>query len=384
MNRPLRVVSIAHSYSVALNRRLAHEMARAGTGRWEVTAVAPELLHGDFGLTRLQPEASESCRLEAVPLHFSKFVHGMLYGHRLRTILNHTWDVVHCWEEPYIAVGAQIARWSRPNSRLLFYTFQNIGKRYPPPFSWSERYCLDRCSGWIAAGQTVARAQLGRKCGYEERPWCILPPGVDIDRFCPNPELRSRALTHLNWLPNAPVVGFVGRFRPEKGLAMLTAALGHMPSGWNALFVGTGPMEDMLHRWAAPYGDRVRIATDVTHDRVPFYLNAMDILCVPSQTTATWREQFGRVIIEAFACGVPVIGSDSGEIPYVIGDNGLIAAEGSESAWTSVLSGLIASPERRAELAGRAAETARSTYAWPIIARRHLEFFSSILDRSAI
>ena len=161
---------------------------------------------------------------------------------------------------------------------------------------------------------------------------------------------------------------------------MLTAALGRIPSGWNALFIGNGPLEGMLRQWAAPFGDRVKIATAVTHDQVPAYLNAMDILCLPSQTTSKWREQFGRVIIEAFACGVPVIGSDSGEIPYVIGDNGLTVGENDESGWVSALSDLLASPERRAELAARGVDVARSTYAWPIIARKHLEFFGEILD----
>ena len=78
-------------------------------------------------------------------------------------------------------------------------------------------------------------------------------------------------------------------------------------------------MEAELKQWAAPYGDRVRILTNVKHDDVPGYLNVMDLVAAPSQTTKQWREQFGRMLIEAFACGVCVVASDSGEIPYVVG-----------------------------------------------------------------
>src|SRR5207248_3079132 len=106
-------------------------------------------------------------------------------------------------------------------------------------------------------------------------------------------------------------------------------------------------------QWARRHGKRVRVVTGVRHADVPRYLNAMDILCAPSQTTPHWREQFGRMLVEAFACGVPVIGSDSGEIPYVIDKSGLIVAETDEPAWRKALTELVESPTRRRELVAR-------------------------------
>ena len=106
----------------------------------------------------------------------------------------------------------------------------------------------------------------------------------------------------------------------------------------------------------------------------------MDVLCAPSQTTPRWREQFGRMLIEAFACGVPVIGSDSGEIPFVIGDAGHIVGESDEPGWRRTLSELLESPARRRELAGRGLDRVQQHYAWPVIARQHLDFFEQILD----
>src|SRR5207245_3085384 len=114
-----------------------------------------------------------------------------------------------------------------------------------------------------------------------------------------------------------------------------------------------GPLKADIQAWSRQYGDRVRIHPAVSHDEVPAWLNAMDVLCAPSLTTPRWREQFGRMLIEAFACGVPVIASDSGEIPYVVGDAGLIVAERDAAAWTRAIQRLFADSSLRDGLSAR-------------------------------
>jgi glycosyltransferase involved in cell wall biosynthesis len=109
----------------------------------------------------------------------------------------------------------------------------------------------------------------------------------------------------------------------------------------------------------------------------------MDVLAAPSLTTPGWREQFGRMLVEAFACGVPVIGSDSGEIPYVIGDAGVVVREGDVAAWAHALAMLLESPGRRAELSLRGLDQARTHYAWPVVARRYVQFFDEIVQQRA-
>ena len=139
-------------------------------------------------------------------------------------------------------------------------------------------------------------------------------------------------------------------------------------------------MENELRKWSVSHKDRVRVVTGVKHDEVPAYLNAMDILCAPSQTTPGWREQLGCMLIEAFACGVSVVASDSGEIPYVVMDAGVIVGEKDEAGWVRALAELLESPSRRAELSARGIEHARTKYAWPVIARQHLDFFNELLE----
>ena len=181
------------------------------------------------------------------------------------------------------------------------------------------------------------------------------------------------------------MVGFLGRFVPEKGLGVLAAALDAVKTPWRALFVGGGKLENDLRDWAAKYSDdRVRVITGVPHDAVPSYLCAMDILTAPSQTTRRWREQLGRMLIEGMACGVPVIGSDSGEIPHVIGDAGMMLPEADVRAWSAGLTALLDSPARRAELAARGRDRAKTAFAWSVIARQHLVFFEELLARPRV
>ena len=365
---------------MALNRRLAHEMARAGGGRWEVVAAAPEFFQGDLRPVRLEAFEGEASGLEGVPVYLSERIHVMLYGRRLRELLRGGWDVVHCWEEPYIFAGAQIARWSPRGAALVYATFQNIEKDYPPPFNWVERYSMSRSSGWIAFGHTAERA-LAHRPEYSSRARRVIPPGVDLEKFRPEGGARREVLRRLGWAERgAPVVGYLGRFVEQKGLRLLTRTLSRLTSDWRALFVGSGPLEGELRRWAEGWGDRVRVSTGVRHDEVPAYLNAMDVLCAPSQTTPAWREQLGRMLIEAFACGLPVVASDSGEIPFVVGDAGVLVGERDEDGWARAVGELLEGPGRRAELGERGLERARSVYAWPRVARQHLDFFEEVLE----
>lgn len=351
-----------------------------GEGEWEVTAVAPSFFHGDLRPIALERSDRDDYRLEAVPAFLSRRRHVFFYGGRLRRLLREGWDLVHCWEEPYILAGGQIAWWTPDRTPFVFWTGQTIVKNYPPPFSFIDRYCIDRCAGWMARGELGVRAMVAR--GYGDKPHCAMPLGVDTERFRPDKAAGEAVRARLGWDKSseaAPVIGFVGRFVPEKGLPMLMRVLDRLHSPWRALFLGGGPMEPRLRAWASAHADRVRIMA-AAHDDVPAYLNAMDLLCAPSQTTPSWREIFGRMLIEAFACGVAVAAADSGEIPNVISDAGVIIAERDEDAWVSAVDSLLADPESRSDLGARGRHRACAHYGWPSVAKRHIDFFSQLLD----
>jgi glycosyltransferase involved in cell wall biosynthesis len=364
---------------VALNRRLAAEIARAGSDRWEVTALAPDSFRGDLRHIELERFAGEPNVLRSLPAYLTRSPHVFFYGPSLAATLRSGWDCVHMWEEPYVFAGAQIAAWTPHHTPLVFATFQNLLKRYPPPFAQLQKFVLRRASAWIAFGHTVA-STLGNSPGYRSRPFSTIPPGVDIELFRPDSAMRAEALRRLEWRDDgAPVVGYLGRLVPEKGVRFLMSVLERVRPPWRALLVGGGPLETEVRAWAGRHGDRVRFVPAVRHDEVPLYLNVMDVLAAPSESAPHWREQLGRMIIEAFACGVTVMGSDSGEIPFTIGDAGIVAGERDDAAWVDALSVLLEDTEKRRHLGAAGRARAVAHFDWRIVGSRTLDF----LDRAA-
>jgi glycosyltransferase involved in cell wall biosynthesis len=111
---------------------------------------------------------------------------------------------------------------------------------------------------------------------------------------------------------------------------------------------GTGSAEPALQALANELGIAAQIVWcgGLASTAMPAFYRHLDLLVLPSRTTPTWKEQFGRVLIEAMSCAVPVIGSTSGEIAQVIGDAGLLFNEGDVSALRAHLQRLL---DNRAE-----------------------------------
>jgi phosphatidylinositol alpha-1,6-mannosyltransferase len=380
MPRARRLLTIGHSYVVAANRRLAHEMAVQSGGAWEVTAIAPSQYRADLGRMAVQPIDREASRLEPLDVHLDRIPHLMWYA-GLGRLLEAPWDVVHCWEEPYVLAGAQIARRTPAGAKLVVASFQNLAKQYPWPLAAFERATMTRADGWIAFGQTV-HDTLAARPAYAGKPSRVIPPGVDVVRFRPDDAARRQVTERIGWAEADPVVGFLGRFVPEKGIPLLLDALRSASAPWRALFVGGGPLLDTLQRFAAEHPGRVHVETGVAHDDVPMWLNAMTMLCAPSRTTGRWREQFGRMLIEAMACGVPVVASDSGEMPSVVGDAGVIAGEQDVAGWAAAIDRLCGDHVVRREHAARGLQRAHDRFAWPVVARAHLSFFEALTTGS--
>ena len=138
----------------------------------------------------------------------------------------------------------------------------------------------------------------------------------------------------------------------------LLEAVARLPGVWRLAIVGAGPERDRLEVLARRLGmaDRVFFEGIVPSLRMPAFYRELDALVVPSRSQPNWVEQFGRVLIEAMACGVPVIGSDCGEIPNVVDDAGLIFPEGDAGALREHLMHLMRTPDSWADLAQRGRE----------------------------
>jgi glycosyltransferase involved in cell wall biosynthesis len=278
-------------------------------------------------------------------------------------------DVVHIDEEPYNLATAH-ALWlaRRAGARSLFFSWQNIERRYPAPFRQMEQWVLHRVDYAIVGSSESA--DVWRAKGYHG-PLAVIPQfGVDPQIFAP----RTR--------PDHPgfVVGYVGRLVEEKGVDLLLEALAGMEGDWRASIAGTGPESAVLQSLARDLGigERISFHGHIPASEMPDHFQQLDALVLPSRTRPNWKEQFGRVLVEAMACGVSVVGSDSGEIPHVIGDAGLVFPEGELEALRQLLVRLRQQPDLRADLARRGRQRVLDHYTQAQIAARTYQVYRGL------
>jgi glycosyltransferase involved in cell wall biosynthesis len=270
-------------------------------------------------------------------------------------------------------------------ARNVFFTWWNLPYEVIFPVSWIESYNLRHTAGVVVGNQDGA--EILRQRGYAGSIAVMPQLGIDETLFQPKPQPDLAAALGLS--PDQFVVGFVGRFVPEKGLLTLCHALARLQHlNWKWLLLGRGPLREELATAAttAGIGDRLVWVESVPHDQVPHYINLMNVLVLPSETcwefkTLTskgWKEQFGHVLIEAMGCGVPVIGSDSGEIPHVIGGAGLVFPEGDVAALSDRLEQLMTRPNLAQDLSQKGYDRAMKHYTNHALARQLLDFYRSL------
>jgi len=279
-------------------------------------------------------------------------------------------DIVYIEEEPFdFACYEFISAAVKSGKKAAFFTWENIRRGHNFIYTYFNDFCIAKASGAVA-GNAEAKDILLEK-GFK-KDVAILPQyGVDTAEFTKKKEREQGAPFN---------VAFVGRLTVEKGIGIILEAFSG-PDNAILHIAGTGPMEGLLRETVhkEKMDDRVKFYGHVEREEIPKFLSAMDCLVLPSITTANWKEQFGRVIIEAFAAGVPVIGSDSGEIPRVIGDAGLIFHEGSADGLKARLKELIAGSDLYKELQNKGLRRVKENFTNEKIAQRLDEFFRALV-----
>lgn len=341
----------------------------------DVTAIMPN----KWGKQEVEPVHPGYQYLRRSNVLFHGHNHFHLYRNADRIMDEVRPDLVHIDEEPYSAVTFQLARLSRRRGvPSLFFAWRNLEKSIPPPFGAMRSYVFRSVAGAIAGTQSAARVL--RRAGYEKSLAVIPQFGVDPERFAPDESARYRTRADLGLEVNDFLVGFGGRLVREKGVQMLLEAVRRVPRA-RLLILGDGPEKGRLRRRAVMtnIADRVNFVGRVPSIEVPSWLAALDVLVLPSLTKRGWIEQFGRILVEAMACGVPVLGSDSGEIPGVIGEAGRIVPAGDVQALTDALTDLCEAKELRERLGESARARALATFTQRDVVLRTVEFYRAIL-----
>ncbi len=367
----MRVAVVGRTYLVAANRAkwryLPADIA--------LTLVTPPAVPHPLGVYRAEPAAEWPHTL--APAWNAGRLSGFAFapwplGRALRRARP---DLIQLDEEPSSLAALQTLWLSRRlGARLVFFTWENLLTRFPFPFNLARRLTLAGADAAIAGN--AGAAGLLRQSGFQRNVAIIPQLGVDAERFAPRPAASVRAELGLD----AFTVGYVGRLAPEKGLTTLLEALGRLAGDWRWLLIGRGPLRTPLEEAAAARGlaGRLRWVDTVPHQQVAGYMNALDVLVLPSQPAPRWTEQFGHVLIEAMASGVPVIGSDAGAIPEVIGDAGLLFPAGDAAALAERLERLRAAPALRRELAERGRARVLERFTDAAIAGRTVAFWREV------
>ncbi|WP_228255022.1 glycosyltransferase [Ornithinimicrobium avium] len=301
-------------------RGLGHDVLLLSARRWDEGGSVVTLT-GDPA-DPLEPEGS----VEAVA---TVGRHPALFAYDPRPLwraMGQRWDVLDLHEEPFAVstLEALVLRaLRRQRAPYALYSAQNIEKRYPVPFRWWERWALRHARAVVACNERAGEICVRK--GFPGVP-DIVPLGVDVERFAPADREPPAAVDPVQ-------VGYVGRLAAHKGVGVLLDAVAAYPD-LRLTVVGAGPQEEQLRERAAypDLGDRVSFAGAATQEELPALLAGLDVLAVPSLTTPGWVEQFGRVVVEAMAAGVPVVASDSGALPEVVGDAGVLVPEGDAAA----------------------------------------------------
>jgi glycosyltransferase involved in cell wall biosynthesis len=190
----------------------------------------------------------------------------------------------------------------------------------------------------------------------------VIPIGFDPALFFPDVARRTATRAALGL--SGPVIAYFGRLTPSKGVPQLIAALGRLKDApWQLLIDDFEQDSNESTPWLkraideAGIGDRV-ITFSASHEAMPDYMRAADIVVLPSLL----KEQYGRVVSEAMACGCATIVSNIGALPELVGDAGLIVRPGDVSGLSKIIGDLLANPQRRMDLAARAEHRARTEF----------------------
>jgi L-malate glycosyltransferase len=376
----LRVVIVGQSYILSeARKKLAY---LAGYPELSISLIVPTTWeHAAFGHYEFQPtESDASIAIFPIPIRNNGRAFAFAYhlGPLWRAVRKIRPDIFQVEQEPGSLALLQftlLARLSR--ARLIGFTWENLSYRQPGIRHYFEKIELAQLDCLLVGNS--ASAEVFRQKGYR-RPLTVLPNvGVDADHFAPR---TAGELRHTLGLDDRFVVGFVGRLVPEKGVTDLLAAFAQLPENCQLLFVGGGPLGDDLQRQAQALGvqPRVTFQPTVPHAEVANYMNCLDCLVLPSRTIPNgWREQFGLVLAQAMACGVPVIGSDSGAIPEVIADAGLIFPEGDVAALREAIVRLRDDASLRAELRARGRARVLAHYTHQRIAEQTAAIYREML-----
>jgi D-inositol-3-phosphate glycosyltransferase len=265
-----------------------------------------------------------------------------------------------CWETPHVVMFHTLAEAKNRH---------HLGEREPKYRIAGERTVVAGADRIVCAGEAEARMLTDL---YRAQPQkiSVIPCGVDVDHFRPIDRAEARA--HIGFDSDEPVILFVGRIEPLKGIDVLIQAASHLEGPFRVLVVGGNEKDGRrlreLARLARDLGveEQITFIPAASREDLPYYYNAADVCAVPS-----YYESFGLVALEAMACGVPVVATRVGGLKDTVRDGrtGYLVPWRCPEPFAERLDLLLANEPLRLSI-GREARAVAETYRWSHVAEQ--------------
>lgn len=316
-----KLLVVSHAAVLEVNRAIFQNLA--SIANVEIKMIVPRNWSGSLIRDLTFQKGPADASLEIFPIEVFNSGNGSLYFFKEnpRRVLG-VWspDIVFIDEEPWSLAAAQLC-WTFRKSDKVFYTKQNLRKKIPWVFRLLERWVFARSYEAFVVTDEVGEVLKNWK-NYEKTIH-VLPHSFDPKLFYrTGGEERAAIRDVFDAREDQVLIAYLGRLSEEKGLDEFCKAIEMSAANSSErkfLIAGNGPLKEELEEWSQSRADlNVEIRAAYNHHEVGRVFSAIDLMVLPSRTTPTWKEQFGRVIIEAMACGTPLIGSDSGAIPELI------------------------------------------------------------------
>ncbi len=353
----------------------------------ELTVAVPPEWKDERGILKLEKIYTRGYRLVTQPILFNGNFHLHFYPRFESLVREVQPDVIHIDEEPYNFATFHALRLAQKyHARSLFFSWQNLNRRYPFPFNAIETYVLNRVDYAICGNHDSV--EVWRSKGYKGKIKVIPQFGVDPNLFAPTSNLQPPTSNFQPPISNPQlpitnyIIGYAGRLVREKGVDVLLRAFARLNDHSRLKILGSGPQRDSLEHLAHHLNvrDRVEFLNWIPSTETPDFSRSIDVFVLPSLTQSNWKEQFGRALIENMSCGVPVIGSTCGEIPNVIGDAGLIVKEGDEVELANALIRLRDDLDLRNDLAKRGRERVLEKFTQKRIAEETVGVYRELVN----
>lgn len=377
---PMRVLFISHAYVVGVNQGKLDTIAQVEG--LEVGLLAPSNWKA-LEWNRLLPleRPYPNLHLYEAPVKFSGRVGAYFYTpwDLWKVLQEFKPDIIQAEVEVFSICAFEVAIFSRLMGKpMVVFGWENQ-LRQLPFLRWQIcQFVLKTASAIIPGNQDGA--EIMQKWNYHGFLEVMPQMGVDPEFFAPPTKSSTDDIPIFR-------VGFLGRLAQSKGIDLIFKAVAQLRDrGINSQIIlcGSGSEEASLRKLAEDLqiSDLVIWRGAVPHDKAPSELSQFDTLVLPSRSTATWKEQFGHVLIEAMSMGIPVVGSNSGEIPNVIGRPDLVFPEEDYNALAEILTRLIKNAEWRQEVGRCGITRVHQLYSHKKIAHRLISLWRKILQKN--